>query len=445
MYRENRRAFLLIVSLMTGLFSAVTPNIAEAQGKAKNNKAAPEDAEPVMTSRDFGGGGLDLSTDATVEDQDATFEGRQRLQELESTAKRIYFAKKEVDRKRQPLAGPRDVLVGQSMQAAAQLNGAQQAAASANQTIAQCNRQLQITSGDVAKQLNNKKNAAQALLGNANNNARQANAVIGANQPQINALNAQLKPLDDQLQQLWNELEECRKQWVEIRQPVDKYSRGDFERLRKVLDDWLLIDGLWPQAHSWGALCAYELEDYAAALDYVEKADEIRVNVFRARVQWPELAALYGLIGRKLPGQSVKANKSLAEALKLIDRNVHVEAYFLLARCYSERPEEHLKAKANFENSLKLRPNYVCAQLGLARLQATSNNDKVRDQVAGTKTLERLWAKTGKRSWRVAYYLVEAYDASRQPNEAAKYWQIVMDSDAPAEWKEKIAKERQKA
>ena len=84
-------------------------------------------------------------------------------------------------------------------------------------------------------------------------------------------------PFNSRLQKLGSELAKCRKQWLDIRTPQEKYGRADYECFKVVNDDWLRIDGLWPQAFSWGALVAYEFADYDRSVDVTVKR---RLRVF---------------------------------------------------------------------------------------------------------------------------------------------------------------------
>lgn len=386
------------------------------------------------------GGDFNLS----AVDADATPDGQQRLIVLEGTGRNIYKELNKIETVRGPLAAQR-------LNLAKQVFGAQMLIRDANivfqknqRTLSTLQRQANVATGVQQQRLQAQINALTNENSAAEAAARNATATINRLTPEINVLDGQLAPLNEQRKKLWNELEECRKQWVAIRQPLEKYSRGDIELLRRVLDDWLLIDGLWPQALTWGALCAYEMGDLPNAADYWERAERVRVEVLELPAQWPAMAALQGLILKKMPRKAVQGNKAIAEALKLIDKDNDWEAYYLLGLVYSERDSDHFKAKTHFENALRVNPRCLCAEVALARLQTTSKHEKVADSKAGTTTLERVWQKTGKRSWRLAYNLVRAYDGQLERTKAAELWAFV-EANAPSDLLDQLKADRQSA
>ncbi len=212
--------------------------------------------------------------------------------------------------------------------------------------------------------------------------------------------------------------------------------------LRRVLDEWLLIDGLWPNAYAWAALCSHEKQGPDKAGGYLEKAQNIPPE------QWTkstaaQLAALAGLVTAKMPGQLQNAKKAIEKALRKVDKKTGWETYFLVGRFYVDRERELPKAKAYLEMTLKIRPNCLSAKLWLARLQTIATDDKVRDLKAGTKTLEYLWDHTGKRSWRLAFFLFEAFHRGGRSADANQMWETTMRL-APADKHEQLQVDRKR-
>lgn len=418
---------ILAASLGSSVTATAQPKKMPAKSSARPNKsakaAANEAANESLPEVDFDSP-RDAAAEITpiVQDKDETPEGRQRLKEVEDRARTIFRERDGVADKRRPLALDRDVRVGQVRQAQAAILEAQQNYKALDEEAVAVRQQLAIAPPAQAAQLK-----AQLAVIQANGAALKVvvanrTAFISNMTPPIDALNIQIAPFDERLQKLWQELTEARKQWIELRQPTDKYARGEFEALRRVLDAWLLIDGLWPNAFAWAALCSYELHDFDKASDYLEKAQNIPQEL-RAKGTGSQLAALTGLITAKLPGQSEKARKAITIALRDVDKKTGWETYFLVGRYYVDRERELLRAKANLETALKIKPNCLSAKLWLARLQTTAADDKIRDLKAGIKTLEYLWETTGKRAWRLAFFLFEAYHRAGRSADANLLWE----------------------
>jgi tetratricopeptide (TPR) repeat protein len=197
------------------------------------------------------------------------------------------------------------------------------------------------------------------------------------------------------------------------------------------------MDGQWPEAFAWAALCAYELDDIRSAADYLEKAQRLNADLSRSNKKLPQLEALAAIIRRKQPGQAIKAEAALANAIRLADKNSDWETYFLLGRYYFEVPDDGVRAQMHFQRALAIESNCDCARLWLARLQSTSTLPTVRDLYAGTTCLEQLWKKSGEQSWRLACFLAEAYSASERETEAEEMRRTAAEL-APADHKVRL-------
>jgi tetratricopeptide (TPR) repeat protein len=322
-------------------------------------------------------------------------------------------------------------MVGEIAQTRQRLLQSQAMTAVTERQIALLENQLQFSAGSETKELRSQQGRLRSSVNSLVKKISSDRKLIEDRATQIRALNPQIASLDQRMQRLDEELAESRKQWLEIRQPMEKYSRGDFEGLRRVLDDWLILDGQWPEAYAWAALCAYELDAMDSAADYLEKARRLGTDPSRSKKLPSQLEALTALIRRQQPGQAAKAESALANALRLADKNSDWETYFLLGRCYFERADDGVRAKSHFERALAIRPTADCAKLWLARLQTTSTVPAVRDVYGGTTSLEQLWEKHGRSSWRLASFLAEAYSAAQRPVDAEAMWKTASEL-APA-------------
>jgi tetratricopeptide (TPR) repeat protein len=385
----------------------------------------------------------DVAVDAepVFQDPDETPEGRERIAKIEARVREIFLERDRVVEKRRPLAVDRDGKVDQMRNAQAAILDAQQTWLVLDAQAASLRSQMSVAKGaaaqQVATQLTNIQIQGANLVSLINERSEFINSLV----PPIEALNAKIRPLDDQQRGLYTELIEARKQWLADHDPVQKYVRGDFEPLREALEQWLLIDPLWPSAYSWAALCAFELHEFEKAAEYLGKAQNVTDE--RSKTTAAQLHALTGLIYAKLPGQSEKAKKAIGLAERDTDTNKikNWESNFLIGRYYLDREREWLKAKARFEKSLKVRPSAACTRLWLARLQTTASSEKVRDLPRGTLTLESLWDSTGKRSWQLAYFLFEAYYRAGNSAEADRIWTRAIEL-APAERHEQLESDR---
>jgi tetratricopeptide (TPR) repeat protein len=369
-----------------------------------------------------------------VVDLDDTPDGKQRLQDVTNRAREIFRERDVVERDRRPIAGPRDVLFGEIVQF--------------NQTIALAQQNIMMNTNLIAdlqeahdSANGNERAGYKARIAEVQNSIRLDGITIGncqgqirSRMPRLEALNNQIRPLDERLAKLWGELNNCRKQWLEIRQPQKKYAHADFESLKRVLDDWLRIDGMWPEAFCWAALCAYELGDTESAWNHVEKAGEIRQEL-RWHKSWAHGEALRGLIGYKIRAVKSKAAGFLQSAQIHANKNKKSDwlTYFLVGRANFENDKQASTALANFEKALKIHPNEACVKYWYGRLQTTTTSPKVRDVKAGTAMLENLWDRSAKKSWRLSVALVLAYDAGKQPAKANAKWELTLQLAPKAE------------
>ena len=395
---------------------------ATKKGKTADQVETPE---KQLEEIDFGAAGTLSASDAR-EELDATPDGRQRLAELEGRAKDIFKDRDRVERELRPLVIPRDRLVGE-------VTALNQGILNVQQTI----NQWQNQGGKLVQQLNNNNNADAARnqineidlqIGMANQAIANNRDEIAERTPEIISLNLQIQPLNDRLVKLWVELNEFRKQWLEIRQPQFKYAHGNFEALKKVIDDWILIDGLWPDAFCWAALTNYELGNYEAAWEHVDRAAELR-QTLRFPKAWAQGEALRGMIAAQIPERRSKAAGHLQSAQVYVnkDKNSNWQTYFLVGRAVVESDKQAAKARTNFEKALKINPGADCVKFWYAQLQTSTTTATVRDVAAGTKTLEDLWEKSTRQSWRLAQRLALAYDAGFRKTDADKTWVRVLE------------------
>lgn len=445
-----RRSLIRVASLISCLtFVLVIPHAAvwgqskKSGGKASSEPEKDSGAKLVIEDLEFDAGkASDLKLNAELY-LDETAEGKQKVSEIEFRAREIYGQRDKVEEERRPLVGPRDALV-------AQITALNATAAQARGTIAQAQKRISMLAKQRAGTGGQQAANIDREIGNLQTTINQANIVISTNErvvgeklPQLTALNAQLAPLDQKLWQLWSEMNECRKQWLAVRQPQIKYAVGDYRSLKSVLDAWLRIDGLWPEAHCWAALCAYEQGEYEAAGAALEKAGECRLKLALPK-PWPQGEALRGLISLRYPGERGKASTRLKDALTLAINFKKTEwtTYFLVGRAYSERENDATRAKAQFEKALKNAPDAACVKFALARLQTTSTHKSVRDVPAGLASLEYLWERSTRRSYWMSHALVVAYDAADRKADAEKLWSVTLQL-APASEHRTLEKLRQ--
>ena len=135
----------------------------------------------------------------------------------------------------------------------------------------------------------------------------------------------------------------------------------------------------------------------------------------------------------------------LEKAARLNERDPSSFVYFLIAKYYGEQPTTHMRSKKSYESALAINPKYICAQIAIARLQVTSPDAKVRDVNEGLKTLERMWQKTGSRSWRLAGYLADAYYQAGQRFKAVELWNVVLRSNPSSEGREEVGRKLSEA
>ena len=152
----------------------------------------------------------------------------------------------------------------------------------------------------------------------------------------------------------------------------------------------------------------YEMNDIEKAADYLAKAQDLAENVFGSKRLWPHLEALSGLIGLKRPGQSAKGADRDQERTHADGQEKRLGNLLYHRARLRRSGTRDARAKANFDNALKIKADCLCAKLWLRESRRRPLKKGWRDVQTGTKTLETLWEKTGKRSWRLGYFLVEA-------------------------------------
>lgn len=419
--------------------------VKKAPDKAKKNakgEAPAEEEGPELEEVDFGAQVALLHEGVTTE-VDETPEGQQRLRDLERKAKEIFNKRDTTMIFWRPKANRRSQLINEVLLY-------NQGIAQAQQTILQTQKVLSklqrlINDGDDSQGTRNQIRLAENQIIAANNLIGKNQEEIAERAVDINGYNIELKPLEDELMQMWLALNECRKQWLELRQPQQKYAHGNYEGLKRVIDDWLILDALWPDAYCWAALCSYELGKYDEAWTHMEKVAELR-KIHNFRKSWPQGDALRGMIAAKLKDLKSKSagfiNVATLSAGK--DRRPSWETYFLLGRATYENEKLAPKTKLHFEKALKINPDAACVKYWQGRLLTTTTSSGVRDPQAGTEVLETLWKRSTKQSWRLAHALVVAYDAAGRDDQAELTWRLVEDL-APKTEQEQLQKAREEA
>ena len=235
----------------------------------------------------------------------------------------------------------------------------------------------------------------------------------------LKTIEGQIAPINTDLSRLWSDLENIRRQWVDIRQPARKFAYGDYEALSQAVNDWHQVDGLWLTGFYWKALCASELGDVAEAEEHINKAEEIRTKELGQTDPVADAEAVIGLVHTKMGGKyAIRAKERLAKAGRLNTKRPNWFVNFVVGRCYLDREADAARARTEFEKSLKAEPDNPCARVWLARLQTTTKKDGVRDVAAGTKVLEAMWTDSGRHSPRLGQFLADAYEASGRKEEA---------------------------
>lgn len=235
----------------------------------------------------------------------------------------------------------------------------------------------------------------------------------------LKTIDGQIGPIDKDLARLWSDLEDIRRQWVDVRQPSEKFAHGDYEGLSQAIDGWHQVDGLWLAGFYWKALCASELGDVAEAEGHINKAEDIRTKELGQTDPVADAEAVLGLVHTKMGGKyAIRAKDRLAKAGRLNTKRPSWFVNFVIGRCYLDREADAARAKTEFEKSLKAQPDNPCARVWLARLQTTTKKDGVRDVAAGTKVLEAMWTDSGKQSMRLGQFLADAYEAAGRKEDA---------------------------
>lgn len=430
-HEQNRRLKIapLLLLAVTMLNASGLSGVSLLAKEEKAKPAAKQQMQPLeqppvleLPSLPFDVEG-NVTSDVYIPDPDETQDGKARVAIVSARARELYQEYDVVDKERRPLAANRDLLYGEMRQLAARINEADAKAKAANGRIFILQQQIAVANNN---NLRNELLNCQQVVANMGVIIQNSSDGISARQPKLDALNIAIKPLDNRLQKLWTELNACRKQWLELRVPHEKYARSDFEQLKLVIDDWVIVDGRWPDALCWSALCSYELEDYEKADEMAEKANQIRAQVLGSPKAWSQLEALQGLVAFQIPRQKRKSITSVEKAMGHFDKEKDWVTPFIAGRATREHKHLASKAKAYFERALKIKPNCTCAKFHLGVLQTTTNETNVRDIAGGIKLLESVWTRTGKRSWRTSVALAEAYEAAERQSDAKGQWEIAI-------------------
>ena len=209
-----------------------------------------------------------LDSDEYTPDPDETPAGRASLAAVTTRAKEIYHEKNGVEAECRPIVARSDTLRGEMKQLQDGINGNQTSINGSNKRIMFIQNKLKVMDSPA---LQNEKSGLEASNRNLAGLIRRNNDALTARQPELHSLDNAMAPFNNRMQNLGSELDNCRKQWLDIRTPQENIGRANYEGLKVVVDDWLLIDGLCPQAFSWGALVA----DYDRAVDFIDKADKL--------------------------------------------------------------------------------------------------------------------------------------------------------------------------
>lgn len=371
----------------------------------QNAGAKTEVDQSGSEALNFGNTSESVTDETAILDPDETSDGKERLTDVTARAKALYFEADQVRKERAPIASRRDKLAGEmnQLQSVIEINNG--AIETRKEPIYILQTQIEVSNDRaLIAQRNN------LLLADQQSNRKiQINkAEIDRRKPTLDALNIEIAPLDERLAKLGEELNACRKQWLEIRVPQAKYARCEYESLKRVIDDWARIDGSWPEAFCWRAITAFELGEYDDAWELVEKAEKLSTEVHNSKKTWPQISALKGLVATKLPSKRKKADEWIGDALRGRDKRMDWETFLIVGRALSQKKSDQKRAEANFTKALAINPRCLSAQYHLAVLQTSAKSDS-ESLSKGIMALEQLWVKTGKRSWRISNDLALAY------------------------------------
>lgn len=408
--------------------------------KASKGGAAELAPPSPFEELDFGAVKGPQAADNASVDMDSTSDGQQRLAKIESQVKDIFTERAQVDKERQPIVARRDRLLEDVLQ----LN---QGIVRAQQGVQQAQNEIRRLNGLVN---NNNAQSIRDEIQVLEDQIFATNLVITGNQRRLadksgdlKEANAEIEPFDKQLLKLWLDLNRCREQWLEIRQPQQKYAYGHYESLKQAIDEWVLLDGLWPEAYCWAALCSYELGEYDAAWAHMDRAAALRENL-RFQKAWAQGEALRGMIAAKIKERRSKSENHLQLANLYVgkEKSTNWVVFFLMGRAALENDKMAGKAKMNFEKALKINADAACVKYWYARLQTNTTVPAIRNVDSGTKALEELWKQSTRKSWRLAQSLVLAYDTARREADADATWDLVQTL-APKSMHETLQHERE--
>ncbi len=416
---------------------------AASKSNDKENPADPDDVP--LPSLDFA---VAVAAGATpmAGYRDETEAASAQLSMAQSKAREIYVEKAGLDEKLKPRLDQREVAKVRLTRATAAANTAQTFLQRNLPEAQRLQRQIANTRdpqliGQLRDQLipvQLQIDEARGVLATAQREGTQAAT-------ELKNLNTEIAELDRRMREIWNDLQESRRVWLDVAEPMRKYTLGDYERLQKSLDAWREIDGLWPDALVFAALCSFELGDDQKAGQLVDEAFATR-ETLRQPKAWAQGPALRALLSLRIPEQRGKTTGLLQEAQSISGKSKEPDwlALFLVGRVNAEKDIWSAKAKASLERVQKIRPEATCAGVWLARVQTTSTNDSVRDPAAGLKVIESLWKASDQRSWRLGSSLVIALHAADRDDDAAKVWDSILP-EIPESQRESLDAQRRAA
>src|SRR5262249_28003589 len=158
---------------------------------------------------------------------------------------------------------------------------------------------------------------------------------------------------------------------------------------------------------------------------------------YRTRRLVSQIYATRAFVAIGIPQQRSKFDGFLLKAISDADKQNDWQTHYIAGRAVMEPGRQDSKAKALFGRAISINSRCDCANYWLACLQSTSSDQSVKDPGAGTRLLESLWSGSDKKSWRLSFALVRAYDADKKADDAEQQWNATLTL-APAEEREKL-------
>ncbi len=425
-------------------FAAVVIYLAYAPASAQEKVVKkPQAAKPLVAKKKARDTSFDepilgpVSSGQNPVNPDETDAGRQKFNEAKTQARAIFVSRDNVVNQRVPLIPPRDNLVIDNQKLAVKIGEIQQELNRLDQEF----RRLKGLAGQKGQNVNGALTDVKRLGDARQSELNTSQTEFNQRSQEIAKLNQQILAHNQELARLWQNLNVVRRSWLDVRQPQRRYGFGEYEAVKEMTAEWLEIDKLWPELFAWAALCEYELGNYLLAGSYLNEAEKTRTSLGLPKA-WPQGDALRGMIGAKLPEQRGTAAKSLQTAINATKLKTDWQVHFLIGRASFENERKATQAKSGFERALKVNSDLDWVKYWNARLQTTSTAPAVQNVAEGTKTLEALWEKSSKKSWRLSNALVQAYDAADRKPDADKLWAQTLEL-APQARHEKLATERE--